>query len=114
MVAGADLLVDAVARAHHALAALELAAVLGAHPALARELAFAVGDDHLQAVLGAAHRVLERLDHVGDAVAAHRAQPVHAHGAQRGLDVHARARRRGRPGWTACIAGRWPRCSRSA
>jgi len=55
MVAGADLVVDAEAHAHHALAALELLGVFGAHAALARELAFAVGDNHLEAALGGAH-----------------------------------------------------------
>ena len=58
MIAGADLVVDAEARAHDALAALELAGIFGAHAALARELAFAVGDDHLEAALGGAHRLL--------------------------------------------------------
>src|SRR5262245_30609061 len=48
MVASADLLVDAEARLYHPLAALELPGVLGAHAALARQLAFAVGDDHLE------------------------------------------------------------------
>ena len=58
MVAGADILVDAVARAHHARAARELRRIFGAQAALAHQLAFAVGDDHLEAVLGAAQRVL--------------------------------------------------------
>ena len=54
MIAGADFVVDAELGSHHALAARELAGILGAHAALARELAFAVGDDDLQPVLGAA------------------------------------------------------------
>ena len=37
MVAGADLVVDAVLGPHHALAALELLGVLGTHAALARD-----------------------------------------------------------------------------
>ena len=37
---------------------LSLRGILGAHAALARELAFAVGDDHLEAALGGAHRLL--------------------------------------------------------
>ncbi len=61
MIAGADFIVDAVARADHAFAALELLGILGADAALARELAFAVGDDHLQAALGGLHRLLERV-----------------------------------------------------
>ena len=48
MVAGADFVVDAEAHAHDALAAPELLGILGAHAALARELALAVGDDHLE------------------------------------------------------------------
>jgi hypothetical protein len=87
MVAGADFVVDAVARARDTLAALELDGILGAHAALARELAFAVGDDHLEAALGGAHRFLQRLGHHRDGIAVHRAQPLHAHGAQRLLDI---------------------------
>ena len=89
MVAGADLVVDAVARARDALAARELAGVLGAHAALAGQLAFAVGDDDFQAALGGLHRLLQRRHHLGDAVGAHGAQPFHAHHAQRLLDVDA-------------------------
>ncbi len=89
MVAGADLVVDAEAHPHHALAALELLGILGAHAALARELAFAVGDDHLEAALGGAHGLLQGLGHLGDAVAAHRAQPFDPERAQRLLDRHA-------------------------
>ena len=89
MVAGADLVVDAVAGARHALAALEFLGVLGAHAALARELAFAVGDDDLEAFFGGVHRLLQRLHHLADAVGAHRAQPFHAHRAQRLLYIDA-------------------------
>ena len=63
MVAGADHVVDAVARLHHACAALELLGILGAHAALARKLALAVGDDHFQPVLGALHCVFQRRHH---------------------------------------------------
>ena len=115
MVAGADLVVDAEARPHHARAALELLGVLGAHAALARKLAFAVGDDHLEPALGGAHRLLERLRHLGDRVGAHLAQPGDAERAQRLLDVHAgRGALAARPCSTACIAGRSPTRSRSA
>src|SRR4029077_15534966 len=86
---GADLIVDTKARAHNTLAALELFDVLGTDATLARKLAFAVGDDHLQPALGGFHRLLERIDHNANAVGAHLAQPVHAHGAQGFLDVHA-------------------------
>src|SRR5258706_16485628 len=89
MVAGADLFVDAVTRAHHALAALEPFGIRGPDPALARELALAIRDDHLEAVLSGEHRLLERRHHGGDRVGAHFAQPFHAHAAQRGLHIHA-------------------------
>src|SRR5712671_3964637 len=89
MVAGADVFVDAVADAHDALAALELFGLLGPHPALAGELAFAIRDDHLEAALGGAHRLLERRHHAGDRIGAHLAQPFHPHAAQRGFDIHA-------------------------
>ena len=67
MVAGADLVVDAELGAHHALAARELAGILRADAALARKLAFAVGDDDFQAVLGAGQRLLHGRHHLGDA-----------------------------------------------
>src|SRR5450759_628683 len=87
MVAGADFVVDTVARARDALAALELAGILYAHAALARQLAFAVGDDHFEAALGGAHGLFQRLGHQRDGIAVHRAQPFHAHGAQSLLDI---------------------------
>src|SRR5262245_24557436 len=107
MVAGADLVVDAEAHAHHPLAALELLGVFGAHAALASELAFAVGDDHLEAALGGAHGLFQRLGHRGDAVAAHRAQPFHAQRAQGLLDGHAgrRAQPVGGAGGEILLAG---------
>ena len=89
MVAGADLVVDAVAGAGDAQSALELLGVLGAHAALTRQLAFAVGDDDLEALLGGPHRLLQCRRHLGDAVGAHRAQPFDAHHAQRLLDIDA-------------------------
>src|SRR6185437_17167283 len=60
MIARADLVIDAIARLDHALAALELRRLLAAQPALARELAFAIGDDDLEPALGRAHRLLQR------------------------------------------------------
>ena len=47
MVAGADFVVDAVARLTTRSPALELGGILGADAALARQHAFAVGNDHL-------------------------------------------------------------------
>ena len=49
--------------------------VLGADAALPRQHAFAVGDDDLEAVLGAAHRLRQGRDHFRNAVGAYRAQP---------------------------------------
>ena len=89
MIAGANVVVDAVARFHHALAALELLGIFGAHAALAHQHAFAVGDDHLEPALGGAHRLLQRVRHFRDAVGAHRAQPLDAERAQRLLDADA-------------------------
>src|SRR5579871_6009616 len=89
MIAGANLVVDAVARAHHALAALELLGSLDAQPALARQHAFAVGDDDFQAAFGRAHRFLQGRDHLGDAVGAHRAQPFDAERAHGLFDADA-------------------------
>ena len=45
MVAGTDLVVDTVTRAHDALAALELGGDLGPNTTLAGELALAIGDN---------------------------------------------------------------------
>ena len=89
MVAGANLVIDAEAHPHHALAAFELIGILRAHAALARELAFAVGDDDLEAALRGAHGLFQGLGHLGDAVAAHRAQPLDPERAQGLLDGHA-------------------------
>src|SRR5690606_4916181 len=49
MVAGADVLVDAVTHPQHPLAGGEPTCLLWPGPALALELAFAFGDDHLEA-----------------------------------------------------------------
>src|SRR5215468_1710924 len=89
MIARTDVLVDAIARLHHALAALEPLGILGPHPALADELALAVRDNHLEAALSRAHRLFQGRGHPGDPVGAHLAQPFHAHTAQRGFHVHA-------------------------
>src|SRR5262249_25389361 len=77
MVAGTDLIVDAEARADHAFTALELFGILGADAALAGELAFAVGDNHLQTTLAGLPPLLERLHPYADALGADPAQPVH-------------------------------------
>src|SRR6516165_1403726 len=115
MVAGAELVVDAIAGSHDAHAALELVGLFDADTTLARQHAFAVGDDHFEPVLGAAHGFLERRSHFADAVAAHGAQPFDAERAKRFLDADS-GRRAGAVGRcsTADIAGRWPQHSRSA
>src|SRR5467141_749439 len=51
MVAGADVGIDAEARADDALAFAQILGDLRSNTALKRELAFAVGDDHLQPTL---------------------------------------------------------------
>src|SRR5277367_2793464 len=89
MVAGADLVVDAEADLHHALAAFELLRVLGADAALARQHALAVGDDDFEAALRRAHRLLQRVHHRGHAISADGAQPGDAERAQRVLDADA-------------------------
>src|SRR5271166_6741954 len=87
MVAGAQLVVDAIARLHHPLAALEFVGLLDADAALPRQHAFAVGNDHFEPALGAAHGLFQRRRHFADAVAAHRAQPAYAERAERFLDA---------------------------
>src|SRR5271163_2213942 len=89
MVAGADLVVDAKARLHHSFAAFKLLRILGADAALARQHAFAVGDDNFEAALGGAHGLLQSRDHLGDTVGTHRAQPGDAERAHRVLDADA-------------------------
>src|SRR3954471_4262145 len=71
MISGADLVVDTEFGAHSARAGLEPGGVLGADAALTRQLTLAVRDNDLEAGLGGAHRLFQRLDHRGDAVGAH-------------------------------------------
>ena len=67
VVAIADVLVDAVLHAHHALALLQQAGDPGLDAALPLELALALGDDDLQAVEVAGEGFLQRLAHLLDA-----------------------------------------------
>src|SRR3990167_4009010 len=53
-VAGADVFIDAESGAHDTLFLRESGCVFGAHAALPLELAFAVGDDYFQPLLGVA------------------------------------------------------------
>src|SRR6185312_16981513 len=87
VIAGADLVVDAEARAYHPPAGLEIGGDLRTDAALAGELALAVGDDHLQALLLRAHRLAQGLEHGADVVGPDSAQPVHAHRLQGRGDV---------------------------
>src|SRR5579884_166753 len=89
MVSGADLFVDAIAGFHDALAALQSFRLLETEATLPRQHAFAVSDDDLETAFGGAHRLFERLDHRGDAVGAHRAQPLHAERAHGLFDADA-------------------------
>src|SRR5262249_10916784 len=108
VIAGADLIVHAIARARHPLAALELFGVLGADTTLAGELAFAIGDDHFQPALGRLHRLLERIHHHADALGAHRAQPLYAPRTKGLFDTHPRRRAAAahRARWNVLLAGR--------
>ena len=72
MVARAGLVIDAEARPHHTFATLQLGGDLRPNAALPGELAFAVGDDHLQALVVRRHRLAQDLDHAGDIVGPHR------------------------------------------
>jgi hypothetical protein len=87
MIAGAQLIVDAIARLHHPLAALEFLGVLDADAALPRQHALAVGNDHFEAAFGAADRFFQRRRHLADAVAVHGAQPVYAERTKRLFDA---------------------------
>ena len=60
VVAGAHLRIDPEAGAHDALARRRLARHLRPDAALAGELALAVGDDHLEALVLGAHRLAQR------------------------------------------------------
>ena len=55
MVAGADILIHAKACAHHPLATLQRRGYLRLEPALPLELAFGLGNDHLQSLERCAH-----------------------------------------------------------
>jgi hypothetical protein len=87
MVSGANLVVDPEAGFHHAGAALEFFRLLDAEAALARQHAFAVGDDDLKPLLGGAHRFLQRRYHLADAMGADRSQPMHAERTECPLDT---------------------------
>src|SRR5262245_11862201 len=87
VVTGAYLGIDPVARAHHALAGGAAARQFGPNTTLPRQLTFTVGDDDLQAVLAAAHRLAQAVGHRPDAIAAHALDPAHADTSQRRLDV---------------------------
>src|SRR5690606_41835252 len=79
MVAGADVLVHAVAHAQHPLACREPARLLRTNAALALQLALALGDDHLEPRLVGRQRLGERLLHLAGPYAVQRAPPSHAH-----------------------------------
>src|SRR5262249_44866573 len=61
MVAGAQLVVDAVAGLYQSLAALEFVGLLDTDAALPRQHAFAVGNDHFEPALGAVAAILPTL-----------------------------------------------------
>ena len=86
-------LIVGVLDAHIALPALQLFGDLGLQAPLARELALAFGDDHLQPRIIRPHRFLVDLGDFADLVVVHRAQPLHAESGQCALNGPVRARR---------------------
>src|SRR5512145_293284 len=88
VVAGANVVVDAEARAHDALARGELLGDQRSLAALAGELAFAVGDDDLESRLFALQRLAQRPRHRRHAVTANRPQPLDAERLDRRVDAH--------------------------
>ena len=90
MVARADLVIDAVAGAHHALPGREARAIEGAEAALAGELAFALGDDDLEAGLLARHGLAQGLHHCVHVIGGDGAQPLDPQPLECGADGLAR------------------------
>src|SRR4051812_21584598 len=90
MVARARVLVDAVLHAHVSFAALHLFGNNRPQLALTLELAFAFGDDHLEAFFARGHRFLQYLGYVPDPVVIYRLQPAHADALERPLHAHVR------------------------
>src|SRR6185295_14731141 len=86
MVARAGVLVDTVLHAHGPFAFGQVLRDHGAQPALALELAFAFGDDHLEAFLLRGHGFAIGPGHRADIVVVDRTQPLHAEARQRVLD----------------------------
>ena len=88
MVAGADILIHAKACAHHPLATLQRRGHLRLEPALPLELAFGLGDDHLQSLERCAHGLAQRRRHFRHAVGVHGLLPLHTEAGERLLDAH--------------------------
>src|SRR6185503_15967694 len=82
---------DPEARVHDALASRNPARKFRPDTALPRQLALAVRNDDLEALLVRAQRLAERLDDAGNAIGTHAPDPWHADAPQRGLDVEALA-----------------------
>jgi len=91
VVARAHLRIDPEARAHQALAGRQLARVLWPDAPLPGELAFAVGDDHLEAPAAAAQRFAQHTGDAGHSIGAHALDPPDTQALQGGLHVEARA-----------------------
>ena len=84
MIAGADILVDAEARLHHALAVVDRLRRNGLFAALLVEHAFRRGDDDLRPLLRGGQRLLQRVAHLADIIGAvDLAHPVDADAAHR-------------------------------
>ena len=91
MITRAHVRVDPEAGAHNALAGRYPARVLRPDAPLARELAFAVGDDDLEALTPGAQGLAQRVGHTRHAIGAYAPDPQHAHALQGCLDVEALA-----------------------
>src|SRR6185295_8232906 len=90
VVAGAGVLVDAIFHFHHSLARRELLRIDRPELALALELAFAFGNDDLEALVIGGHRFLQRLRDFADAVIVDGADPVDADAGEGALHAHVR------------------------
>src|SRR5258706_16398116 len=78
VVARAGVLVDAVLDPHGSPALREILRDHRPQPALALELALALGNDHLEAFCGRSHRLSIGFRYGADVVVVDRAQPAHA------------------------------------
>src|SRR5262245_1942752 len=89
MVAGAHLRVDPETRANDALAGRQLACHLRSQAPLPGQLAFPIGDDHLEALAAAPQRRAQRPGDVGYAIGPHTLDPADTEALQGARNVGA-------------------------